>query len=133
MDQQLAKRFPVLFTSANKAMTGLGMNPRTAWVEVTPGELRVQMGWAFRMSAPRVAVRSATLDDDRVLAWGVHGWGGRWLVNGSSQGLVRVELAPPVRAWVLGFPVRLHTLRVSVTDREALVAALAVAEGVAGA
>jgi hypothetical protein len=55
---------------------------------------------------------------------GVHGWGGWWLVNGSVAGIVRIEIDPPARARVLGVPVRLRILEVSMQDPEALVAAL---------
>jgi hypothetical protein len=83
------------------------------------------MAWAFSLRAERAAVTGAAPDHDRVWAWGVHGWGGRWLVNGSAQGLVRITFDPPVPGRVLGFPVRVHTLRVSVEDPGGLVAALA--------
>ena len=48
--------------------------------------------------------------------WGAHGWRGEWLVNGSSSGIVRIELEPPGRAKVCGVPVELRVLRVSVED-----------------
>jgi hypothetical protein len=54
----------------------------------------------------------------------VHGFAGRWLVNGSGDGIVSLELRPAQRAWVMGFPVRLRTLLVSVQDPAGLVAAL---------
>jgi hypothetical protein len=47
-----------------------------------------------------------------------------WLVNGSSTGIVRVELDPPGRAATLGFPVRLRVLRVAVEDPAGLQHAL---------
>lgn len=71
------------------------------------------MGWGFRAEIPRPAVRDIGPDDAAVLGWGVHGWRGRWLVNGSSSGLVSLEIEPAVRAWVMGMPVRLRTLRLS--------------------
>lgn len=55
---------------------------------------------------------------------GVHGWRGRWLVNGAARGLVTVEIDPPARARVLGVPVRLRTLCVSVESPEELISAL---------
>ena len=56
--------------------------------------------------------------------WGVHGWRGEWLVNGSSSGLVRIELDPPVRARMLIVRVTVRVLRVAVEDPAGLVAAL---------
>ena len=55
---------------------------------------------------------------------GVHGWAGRWLVNGSGKGLVSLELKPEQRARVLGVPVRLRELIVSVEDPAALIRSL---------
>jgi hypothetical protein len=53
----------------------------------------------------------------------LHGWRGRWLVNGSSKDIVELTIAPPVRAYVMGAPIKLQTLYVSVTDPQALIAA----------
>jgi hypothetical protein len=60
-------------------------------------------------------------DNEAVTAWGVHGWRGSWLVNGSSSGLVRFEIEPAVRALIMGIPVRLTTLRLSVTSPSELI------------
>ncbi len=98
----------------------LGTGPARSSIEVGPSEVRVRMGWAFRAVIPRRAVRSVRRDDGPVRGWGVHGWNGRWLVNGSSRGLVRVEL-DDVRARVIGVPVRLETLRVGTTEPDRLV------------
>jgi hypothetical protein len=57
----------------------------------------------------------------------VHGWAGRYLVNGSGRNLVSIGLDPPQRARVIGFPVRVRELTVSVDDPAGLVEALAVA------
>lgn len=82
------------------------------------------MSWAFRLDVPLAHVRDARLDDRRVTGWGVHGWRGSWLVNGSSSGIVRIALAPPGRARIGPVPVSVRDLRVSVEDPEGLVAAL---------
>jgi hypothetical protein len=105
-------------------MVVLGIVPDQCRVEVDDGEVRVRMGWAFRLDAPRAHVRSVALDRDRVLGWGAHGWRGRWLVNGSSRGLVRIQFEPPVRARTAGFAVRVERLRVSVDDPDGVVRAL---------
>jgi hypothetical protein len=54
----------------------------------------------------------------------VHGWNGRWLVNGSSHGIVRVDFDPGQRAWVCGVPVHLRTLWLGLEDPDALPAGL---------
>jgi hypothetical protein len=117
-------RFPIRFTGANRAMVLLGIVPEQCRVEVDDGEVRVRMGWTFRLDAPRARVRSVTLDRDRVWGWGAHGWRGRWLVNGSSHGLVRIEFDPPARARTAGVAVRVERLRVSVEDPDGLVRTL---------
>ena len=117
-------RFPILFTGINTAMVVIGVTRSGSYVDVGPDVVRVRLGWAFRATIDRAAVRSADHDHDRVWGWGAHGWRGRWLVNGSSSGLVRVEIDPRARAWVVGVPVRLTVLRVSVTDPDGLIDAL---------
>jgi hypothetical protein len=117
-------RFPIRFTGANRAMVMLGLTRANSYVEVSPTELTVHMGAAFRARVHRSAVLSVGTDHERVLGWGVHGWRGEWLVNGSSSGLVRIEFDPPGRARTLGWPVHLHVLRVAVDDPDGLVRAL---------
>jgi hypothetical protein len=75
--------------------------------------LRVTTGWGFRAEIPARAVREIGPDGAAVGGWGVDSWRGRWLVNGSSSGLVRLEIEPEVQAWITGIPVRLRTLRLS--------------------
>ena len=118
-------RFPIRFTGLNRAMVLLGVVIEHCRVEVDDGEIRVRMSWLFTLDAPRRNVRSVAPDHSAVLGWGAHGWGGTWLVNGSSSGLVRIEFDPQVHARVAGFPVVVRVLRVSVEDPEALVTALA--------
>lgn len=118
-------RYPIRFTGLNRAMAVLGLTPRSSYVEVTTSMLEVRMGWGFHASVPLASVRSADHDHDRVWGWGAHGWRGVWLVNGSSSGIVRIEIDPPARARTAGLPVKLRTLRVSVESPDALIAALA--------
>ncbi len=92
----------------------LGMGRRRSQVVVGHDAVRVRMGWAFRADVPRSSIVWAERSEGRVLGWGVHGWRGRWLVNGSSHGLVGLEIDPPVPSRVVGFPGRLRELRLSV-------------------
>lgn len=117
-------RFPILFTGPNRSMRFAGLGPSSSWVDVSDSDIEVRMGWAFHLRAPRTAIASVAPDDGVVAGWGVHGWRGRWLVNGSSRNLVRIELRPAVRARTAGVPIRVSTLRVSVTDPDGLVDAL---------
>jgi hypothetical protein len=118
-------RFPIRFTGVNHLMALAGMAPSRCYVEVDDSDLRVRMGPWFELDAPRDLVRGAELDTGRVFGWGVHGWRDQWLVNGSSSGLVRIELAPSVRGWLAMVPLRVRVLRVSVEDPDGLVEVLA--------
>ncbi|GAA0926181.1 hypothetical protein [Pseudonocardia zijingensis] len=62
-----------------------------------------------------------------VLGVGVHGWGGRWAVNGSRAGAVRLD--PPSRARVCGIPVGLRTLWLSLADPDEFVRVLSRGDG----
>ncbi len=59
-----------------------------------------------------------------MLGWGAHGWRGRWLVNGSSSGIVVLDIEPPAAARVLGFPVAVRELALSLETPEACCSAL---------
>lgn len=118
-------RFPITFDRWYRVLSSvLGLPPSTAYVQVSGDEVEARMGWAFRSGFRRSAVASATPLDIRPLSRGVHGFGGCWLVNGAGRGIVRIELRPAQRASVLGVPVRLRELLVSVTDASALASAL---------
>jgi hypothetical protein len=105
-------------------LSSLGMGPRFSSVELEGDKLRVRMGWAFRASVP---VRQITAVEPRQGfpgGIGVHGWRGRWLVNGATTGLLALTIDPPVRALATGIPVHLRQLILSLEDPDALVAAL---------
>jgi hypothetical protein len=117
-------RFPIRFDRGYRALSSaLLLAPASSFLEVEGDEVRVRMG-AFRTRFPRSAVSSARPSALRPLSRGVHGFGGRWLVNGSGEGLVEIALRPRQRGHVVGFPVRLATLLVSVDDPAALAVAL---------
>lgn len=100
------------------------LKPEDAFVLIDETQIEVRMGWAFHASFPRSAVVKVQAAPRRPLSRGVHGWNGRWLVNGSGDGIRILELAPTQRARVCGFPVRLRELWVSLEDPAGLQAAL---------
>ncbi len=104
--------------------TALFLRPSESYIELRGGAVAVRMGWAFRGEFPRAAIASARRSEARPLSRGVHGLTGRWLVNGSGQGLVSLSLRPWQRGYVLGFPVRLQELIVSVEEPEEFIRAL---------
>jgi hypothetical protein len=118
--------FAIRYSAFNRVFFAmLGLGPGASGVSLDGEAVGVRMGWAFRSSFPRSAVRSAVRESGFVPAWGVHaGRGGVWLVNGSLGGRVRVELEPPQQARVCGFGVTLRSLRVSLEEPDAFIAEL---------
>jgi hypothetical protein len=101
----------------------LGLGRRWSRVELSDAELWVRMGWGFRARIPRRSIASVErIDRLRLLGWGVHGWGGRWLVNGSMKELIAIQIDPRQPGRVLGVPVRLRTIYVSLVDPDRLIA-----------
>jgi len=82
------------------------------------------MGWGFAADIPLSSIKGAAPSNRPVTGWGVHGFGGDWLVNGSSRGIVELNIDPKARARVLGVPLPLKRLRISVVEPEALIHAL---------
>lgn len=99
------------------------MGPARSGIKVTPDQLRVRMGWAFDATIPIRDIRHTERSvPPFILGWGVHGWAGRWLVNGSRQGVVRIDIDPATQGKVIGISVRLATLLVSVVQPEKFLA-----------
>ena len=117
-------RVPIRFGQLKSVFVLTGITPGRSYLELRPETVRVRMGWAFAAEFPRGSVRSAHQTADSPWSIGVHGWGGRWIVNGAASPMVAVEIDPPARARALGFPVSLRELRVSVDEPDELVAAL---------
>lgn len=124
------RTYDILYSSFNATFMGLlGMGPRRSSIVVTDDVVEVRMGWGFHTRIPRRSITGVSRDTDRVLGWGVHGWNGRWLVNGSSDGLVRITIDPRVPARVIGIRVSPSVLRVSVVDADGLIAELSPSAG----
>lgn len=102
----------------------LGSGRRRSRVLVSESELDVQLGLAFRGVVPRSSIQAARQWQGSVFGWGAHGWRGKWLVNGSSKGIVVFDVEPPAEARVLGFKVSVRELAVSMEDPEGLCRAL---------
>lgn len=105
------------------ALLRLGAIPEASrYVDLDDEHLVVRLGWAFRLAVPRASVVAALPDHGRIGGIGAHGWAGTWLVNTTSKGLVRLELDPPGRATVVGVPVTVRVLRVSLAEPESFLA-----------
>lgn len=118
-------RFPIRFDGWFRLLSSaLLLPPTESYLEVDGDTVNGRMGWAFRCSFPRSAVARTERLTSRPLSRGVHGFAGRWLVNGAGDRVLTIDLQPEQRASVLGFPVRLRQLMVSVDDPDALAAQL---------
>jgi len=106
------------------AMAPLGLGPGRTRLQLDDHELRVHLGWGFSGVVPRANITGVTHRPDGTPSRGAHGWRGRWLVNGSSKGLVTIAIDPPVKARVMGVPITLRELTVSVDAPDDLVTAL---------
>lgn len=124
-------RFAMRFDRVSRwILSLLGMGPPLTGIWIGDGRVQVRMGWAFALDAAAHAVRSAELVTESVsrrflTGIGVHGWGGRWRVNGAFSPIVRIRFEPAQRARVILLPLRVHTVEVSAEDPDALIAALA--------
>lgn len=118
-------RIPIKFGRLRPLLVATGMPQSRCWVELSDTTLTVQMSWSFRAEIPTPLVASAKLNQGRApLSIGVHGWRGRWLVNGSREGLVVITIDPPAKACAVGIPVALRELTVAVEDPVRLVTEL---------
>jgi hypothetical protein len=106
--------------------TVMGIGPGLSKVTVGPDDVRVHMGWGFQARISRATIRTVAPHTGPLGGVGVHGWRGRYLVNGSLKGVVRIEMAQSAanKARCTGLPVKLTTLLISLEDPEGFQAAL---------
>ena len=101
-----------------------GSGRRFSRVVVDDASIDVRLGIAFRGRVDRSAVTGIRPWHGRVLGWGAHGWRGKWLVNGSSKDIVVLDVEPPGAALVLGFPVSVRELALSLEDPDRFCSAI---------
>jgi hypothetical protein len=105
-----------------------GGGPDRRGVEVDSDVLRVR--WAgFRLDIPRGSIRSVARSDHQTRGTiGVHSRRGRWLVNGSHDGLVELVIDPPCypprQPTTLFLKMPVNSLTVSLVDPDAFIAAV---------
>jgi hypothetical protein len=100
-------------------LTFLLLPARFSYIKIDRDEVSVRMGWAFRTKFPRSDVTDVA-NHRPVISVGAHGWKGRWLVNGAHRPIAMIRLAQPVRGRVVGFPVTVREIWVSVENRDVL-------------
>ena len=108
--------------------TRMGGGPGRGGVEVDSTVLRVRMA-DFHLDIPRVSVRSAGRSEHQTRGTiGVHGRRGRWLVNGSHDGLVELAIEPPCytsrNLSTLFRKVEISSLIISLVDPDGFIAAV---------
>jgi hypothetical protein len=81
-------------------------------------------GWAFATTIPREDIAAAGPGHGPVLAWGAHGWRGRWLVNGSGRGLVQVTVDPAASGRCLFLPIHVRELTLSLEEPQQFIDAI---------
>jgi hypothetical protein len=111
-------------TSVGGLMRGLGLGPGHSFIDVEDTTVEVRMGWAFSVLVPRSSIATVQQPIRGSISRGVHGFGGRWLVNGSGDGLVTMVIDPPVRARAVGVPIHVRELTVSTDSPNELEAIL---------
>jgi hypothetical protein len=123
------QRFAISYDGSGWVASAIGAGPDRSGVEVDAGQVLVWYGRYFRLEIPRERIRLVRPSSMRL--WGtrgVHGGGGRWVVNGSAQGLVELVLEPPAEAeprlGTLFTRARVGQLIVSLADPDGFIAAL---------
>src|SRR5262249_14127331 len=95
----------------------LGLGRHWSYVDVSDDRLVVHMGWGFRATIDRAAIVGTEPGRYVWWAYGVHFMNqGRWIVNGSGHNIVQARIDPPARGHVMGVPVKLRELWVSLDD-----------------
>ena len=124
--------FPIDYSDMGRVSlwteTRHGGGPGRGGVEVGSTVLRVRMA-DFHLDIPRSSVRSATRSARSVRGTiGVHGGRGRWLVNGSYNGLVELAIEPPCytsrQPSTLFLRSKVSSLTISLVDPDGFIAAV---------
>jgi hypothetical protein len=122
LDVHVRDEFAIKYGAFRLLLSMLGLGPRFSRVVVDADHLTVRMGWGFSADVPRSAIASVQQRRGPVSGIGVHGLGGRWLVNGAASGLVTIRFDPRQRARVMGLRVALVELCMSLEEPDRFVA-----------
>ena len=116
---------PIKFTTPYSWLfTVLASPPHLCDIQIDGNRVRVRLGWTFHATFDRRDVVSVSPDGAKISV-GAHGWHGRWLVNGAHSPIASIKLGVAARGFVLGFPLHVRELLVSVDDVAGLERALA--------
>ena len=108
--------------------TLMGGGPDGGRVEMDADEIRLRMA-DFKVDVPRASVQAVARSSFRTKGTiGVHSTGGRWLANGSADGLVEITIDPPVYTprslSSLFLRMKVNALIVSLVDPDGFIAAM---------
>ena len=117
-------RFRIAYGRTKLLLTLVGMPASAAYVDVTDDEVIVKMSWGFSATIPRSSIRGVRVLDTKVISIGVHGWRGKWLVNGAADRLVALDIDPAAKARTMFIPIKLTRLTLSLENREQFAAEL---------
>ena len=126
------RSFPIRYSRLSRwFFAPLLLGARHTKVELTEDTLRIRMGWAFRAQIPRRSVRRAALHRDVWWAIGVHSdlRFKTWLVNGSSKGIVFLDILPPAKGRMGPFRITIERLGLGLEDPDGFVRELGVGTG----
>src|SRR6185312_13131795 len=104
-----------------------GMGRSVSYIEVANGNLKVVLGWGFRMKARLEHIESAELLEGPIpwtLGIGVHGWGGEWAANTTRRPHLVIKFKSPQPARVCGFPVKVRVLHICPQEPDRFLGAL---------
>jgi hypothetical protein len=94
-------------------------------LEVGADRVVIRYGPFLRATIPRDRITGVRVVRPSLWAGiGAHWWKGAWVVNTRLGDAVQLTLSAPVRAWILGVPVRGRRFQVVVRDPQAVVAQL---------
>jgi hypothetical protein len=109
-------RIPIKYSKVWSWLLTIALMPRRfSYIEIDGGTIRVRMSYAFRAKFTRDDISDVGTHRP-IVSIGVHGWRGRWIVNGANRPIARITLALPTRARVVGVGVTVREILVSVDD-----------------
>jgi len=113
-------RIPIRYSAPWRwLLTVLLLPPRVSYLRIDGDTVKVRLGWAFRTKFRRDDVTDVA-NHRPVVSVGAHGWKGRWIVNGANRTIAMIRLGQPARGRVVGFPVIVREIWVSVDNRDVL-------------
>lgn len=117
-------RYRIAYNVPSRIILGLlGAGPSQARVDVNPDEVHARLGWPGEVTIPRVSIVSVERVDHVPwwLGMGIHGFMGTWAFNGAMGNAVWISVRSGARGRVLFFPIRPHTVYLSLEQPDEFV------------